>query len=675
MDTAGFAPQPRGAAEDELRLVDTSAIVADSVARLERVGPLKRRFAVIRMWPDQAVAEHENVERLRDAARLIGVELVEVDKFGHILGSPNAKISKADVDFVLHLHFETAKTYDAISVAAMWNPTQFYFDWGFKKYWGNQVSHDIFAYTGSQEIRSLVRAVRGDVVAEDMPLLNHTLAEPIYAPAARASYQAFYCGINWEKMSGKKGRHDEVLKALDRAGKLDVYGPEELQGIKVWEGFRGYKGSLPFDGRTVIKRIAQAGACLVFSSDAHKSADIMSNRLFEALAGGAVVIGDEHPFIPKAIGDNYICIPSSLPAEERARLITDALARFEADPAAARELATRAQAHFLNSFHLSAQIANVYESVGRFMARENAILSGLTEPVVDLVLQPLVDEASTVVSRTRELKANVGNAARITIIVGRDQLAWFSEKLSDVARVVGLPSRQTSILMPYDCINAIGAENLTAPKAVFLLGIEELYIDSLLDICQESRGLSVTRVGTLLKHFDSKGGGWFDYIPTSSQLQEVHESAMSSAIFDTAWLKSKIQVRGLSWRDICLIAELEDGCVNESARTCTVINLKEYEAILARDIRQELPVLDTKTLIPLSANLKSTISSSVVTRRPVNQEATIYTNLSGQHILTEVTAMPPLERWALALSLYQSVPIPGWVRKFITFCRKSVGIR
>ena len=240
------------------------AIVSDPVTRARHriadLPRLRRAFGVIRMWPDQAVAEHENIARLRDAARLLDVQLIELDKHGHILGSPRKRVTNEDVDFVLHLHFETAKTYDATSIAAMWNPTQFYFDWGFDRHWNNQMSHDIFAYTGSAEIRKLVRASRGDMVADGMPLLNHTLAEPIIPPKRHDAYRILYCGINWEKLTNKPERHIGVLRELDSLDMLDVYGPESIRGIKVWEGYKGYKGPLPFDGRTIIRKISDAGA-------------------------------------------------------------------------------------------------------------------------------------------------------------------------------------------------------------------------------------------------------------------------------------------------------------------------------------------------------------------------------------------------------------------------------
>ena len=72
-----------------------------------------------------------------------------------------------------------------------------------------------------------------------------------------------YCGINWEKLTGKKGRFDELLKKLDENNLISIYGPEIFHGIRPWEGYRNYKGEIPFDGISMIKEIAKCGIALV----------------------------------------------------------------------------------------------------------------------------------------------------------------------------------------------------------------------------------------------------------------------------------------------------------------------------------------------------------------------------------------------------------------------------
>ena len=77
-------------------------LLADATQRIARLSGVKRTIGIIRMWPEQACAEHECVERLRTAAELVGVRVIELDKCGHIVGTPRQRVAREDVDFVIH---------------------------------------------------------------------------------------------------------------------------------------------------------------------------------------------------------------------------------------------------------------------------------------------------------------------------------------------------------------------------------------------------------------------------------------------------------------------------------------------------------------------------------------------------------------------------------------------
>jgi hypothetical protein len=656
-----------------------SAAAADPVCRArERVAGLssmKRVLGVIRMWPEQACAEHECVERIRTAADMIGVRVVELDRFGHIVDTPRQRVTRDDVDFVIHLHYETAKTYDAVSVAAMWNPTQFYFDWGFDRHWSNQMSHDVYAYTGAAEIKKLVRASRGDLVADSMPLLNHTLADPIIPARPHDRYRAFYCGINWEKLTNRPARHDAVLRELDRRGILDVYGPREIRGVKLWDGYQGYKGSLPFDGRTIIGKISEAGTCLVFSSDAHMRSGIMSNRLFEALAAGAVVIGDEHPFIPRAIGDNFVHVPSSLTAEERARRIGDALGRFNRHPEEAVAMAKASQAALISSYHLCSQLADVYEAVQGFVQQAAASTPSADASVVDFVIQPLAGDADLLRRRIDRLVQASSGRARVILLVDAKHARWYDRIGGDAVRVVPVAGTLGRMLAPGEMLEHAGPW-LTSPKVTFLCGIEELFIDTFLSACREGGSHPVARVGHVLRHHDQKGDVFYDYARGASELHALHDAALGCVIFDRAWLSRNVPVRDLSWKDVCRIAELQCQSVVDCPVTSVVVDITEYERILHRITSPPSAELDPEALRRLASPIRETISlnATVVARLPATSTAPGRA-LSEDNLVTTVLGMEREKRWKLLLNLYHAVPMPGWLRRVITLCRRAAGIR
>jgi glycosyltransferase involved in cell wall biosynthesis len=650
--------------------------VSEARRRVDDLPGIRRTIAVILMWPEQACAEHECVERLRTAAELIGVKVIELDKFGHIVGTPRQRVAREDVDFVIHLHYETAKTYDAVSVAAMWNPTQFYFDWGFDRHWSNQMSHDIYAYTGSPEIKKLVRASRGDFVAADMPLLNHTLADPIIPPRIHDEYRVFYCGINWEKLTNKPARHDAILRELDKKGVLDVYGPTEIRGVKLWDGYEGYRGSLPFDGRTIIGKIADAGACLVFSSEAHINSGIMSSRLFEAMAAGAVVIGDEHPFLPAAIGDNYIRVPATLPAEERAKRIVEALERFGRDPQEAFALASASQRAMLESYHLCTQLANVYEAAHRFSERSRALTLPSADPVVDLVVQPLYGDANVVLQRVNGLAKSFQGRARITALVDPKLREWYEGHVDSTVQIVSLPATQSRILGPMECFELAG-NRLTCPKVTFLLGIEEVFPETFAAACIEAKGHPVARVGHVLRHRDKAGNVFYDYFRGAGDLNTLRDPALGCVIFDRDWLANRVPLRTVSWKDLCRMAILERQTMVECPTTAIVIDITDYEQIIHRYALPKAVPLDIETMSRLSGSVQESISSGAIVAacRPAAVTAEPVRGLSAGNLIETVHGMDQEQRWRLMLDLYHSIPLPRWTRRFLTFIRKSIGIK
>jgi hypothetical protein len=650
---------------------DAATMIADPVTRacrrLDELPRRRRAFAVIRMWPEQAVAEHENIARLRDAARLLDVQMIELDKYGHVLGGPRRKVTDDDVDFVLHLHFETAKTYDALSVAAMWNPTQFYFDWGFDRHWNNQMSHDIFAFTGSPEIQRLVRASRGDAVADDMPLLNHTLAEPIIPPRPHDGYRVMYCGINWERLSNKPQRHVDVLRELDGLDLLDVYGPESIRGVRVWEGYKGYKGPIPFDGRTVIGKIADAGACLVFSSEAHIRSGVMSNRLFEAMAAGAVVIADEHPFVERALGSDYVLVPSSLPTPERVALIAGALGRFRKSPEEAVALATAAQNRLLASYHLCDQLAGLFEAAARFR-RANESTAAAT-PLVDIIVQPVNADSATIQSRVTALARSLRESARITLIVDGSHEEWYRRMCSGVATIVPLPGRQSRILAPHECI-ALARPVLGCRKIAFMYGIEEVFAEPFLAACRDCGDHPVALMGHVIKYADATGNVLYDFARAAHDLSSLHDAAMGSVVFDRAWLERNVGINGTIWRDVCRVSILERGTIVDCPRSAVVIDLDAYNAIPEDLRRTATESLDFQALAHVSAGTVRPLSPNALVIQPRTR-----IEAARPDVVELVRVLDPEAKWRLALDLYKSVPLPRWLRGTITLVRKCVGIR
>lgn len=311
------------------------------------------RIGVIRYWADRPAAEHEVIARLSAAAQARGHGIIELHPDGSRIHLAEEEVP---LDFVLNLHFATPKNLDLPHVGPLWNPVRFYHHFGFVPHFANQLSHDYLASCGSEVVDSAFAPFRPQLFENGLPVLNHTVPERYIEPRLRVDRAAFYVGINWERMSGGPGRHDALLRLLDVQGASAIHGPEEMDGIRPWEGFRTYKGQLPFDGWSVVEAIADAGAALVVSSSEHYRDGVMSCRPFEAAAAGVPLISERHPFMVEHFRGAALFFDERAPHAEQAEEVVSLIARLNSDPDLAVDLATRAQALVRSRFNLDVQL-------------------------------------------------------------------------------------------------------------------------------------------------------------------------------------------------------------------------------------------------------------------------------------------------------------------------------
>lgn len=392
-------------------------------------------FAVVKLWPGAKVAEDEVIARLKVAAKKLGLRCIEIAADGRMIEPPKTIVTGKDVDFVLHLHFETPKAYDAFSFVALWNPLQFYYDYQhgkYRQYAENIASHDDALSCDSHGADAQYERLIAHDATRLPPLfkLYHSLADPIIAPRPGIK-KLFYTGINWEKLGKGKSRHQALLELLDETGDLKIYGPRSLYGVKLWDDFKSYIGPLPFDGISVVKEIADAGIVLALSSEAHKDAEMMSNRLFEGLAAGAVVISDENPFARRHFGDALLYIDSSLPTDEVFTQIRQHLQWMRTHDAEAVALAQKAQAIFKERYTLDASLDTLYRGLpARKQALQVRIPATATIPEVEICyLMPEYD-SDLLETMLDSSEAQTYPALRFTLLIDKGEEARHHKRLS-----------------------------------------------------------------------------------------------------------------------------------------------------------------------------------------------------------------------------------------------------
>lgn len=322
------------------------------------------RIAIIHTWPDIKNAEFEVVERIKLACVNCGIDIDVINSQGiviesNILDLVSRKVSNETHLFAISLHFQSPKVFDLYTYIALWNPVDYYHVFGFSAVTEKTCSHDdvLSCESSPADALALLNFQRlGKRYLEPIKLF-HNCPKPYLGPNITSTATLFYVGINWERLSGRKGRFHDLLLDLDENNMVDIYGPELFLNQRPWEGFKNYKGEIPFDGKSVVNSINAAGICLALSSKQHQDSGILSNRLFEGMAGGAVVITNKHPLVNKYFQDCvYILDDENLTEGEIAIEVKNIIHEIRSDVRSATSRVLRSQEILSSLFSLEGSL-------------------------------------------------------------------------------------------------------------------------------------------------------------------------------------------------------------------------------------------------------------------------------------------------------------------------------
>ena len=314
---------------------------------------------LLRHFPKLKAAEHEVIERLAASATELGwsVHIQNVDKSFDV---NEIALVEDEADLVLDIHYEYPKFLKPNSIGAVWTPTSFMKDWDLPYVWENQLSHDNLVHTDSDKIDKLLKSFRPE---KSFSVLNHSIPlswSPWINEATRnAVPKAFYAGINWTKLSGRPGRHNHFFKELDHMEVLDIYGPKKISHVIPWKGFKSYRGEVPFDGKSILRKARESGISLVLSADQHLKEGMISSRLFEGLAASNAIISDRHPFIMKHLGDRALYLDFDRGDEYAANQLREYVKDFQENPSKLASYQKASEEIFASKFNLTTQLSNI----------------------------------------------------------------------------------------------------------------------------------------------------------------------------------------------------------------------------------------------------------------------------------------------------------------------------
>lgn len=388
---------------------------------------MRNAFAIYHTWPDLRNAEYEVLQRVLGAARNIECDVAVIDNSGKILwSSPTMNLREGEalspdaVDFAISLHFESPRVCDIYTYYALWQPIVFYEDFGYKLSLDKFTTHnDLLSCHSDIADNHALNIFNGIGRAPIEPLetLFHTLPEPFLDPDITDESKLFYIGINWERIGRPKGRYHDLLVMLDKKELVQIYGPEEVQGVAPWGGFKTYQGELPFDGSSIRDAINESGVCLALSSVAHRNTGIMSNRLFEGLAGGAAVIATPNPLIDKYFKDVVYEVDDSRGEAILGQEIQSALRDIRLNPEKAMERVREGQRILREKCSLESSIKSIFKNNDMRIANFRA--KALKETEVTVVLLFTAGNAADLKVCVEDYARQASSKVHLHIILGR----------------------------------------------------------------------------------------------------------------------------------------------------------------------------------------------------------------------------------------------------------------
>ncbi|MFL1780507.1 putative glycosyltransferase domain containing protein [Candidatus Hepatincolaceae symbiont of Richtersius coronifer] len=139
-------------------------------------------------------------------------------------------------------------------------------------------------------------------------------------------------------------RHGELIRLLDKKDYCEFYGP-----MTAWKGIKSYQGQLDM-GNQIFETINNAGICLAIHSPLHRMYEFYTNRVFECISSGAIMITDKFNNLDNIFGDTIFSLDFSKPDEEVIKEIDEIVFWVRNNPEEAKKKVLKSQEIYKNVF-------------------------------------------------------------------------------------------------------------------------------------------------------------------------------------------------------------------------------------------------------------------------------------------------------------------------------------
>lgn len=306
-----------------------------------------------------AIGEREMAERLKCAAKKIGIECLAISLNSQDLIKrvfpiyANIALHKFKPDLILSLQGDEMDYKEAKHYVALTHGSDYYFSPRTTLSLQNIMQFDGFLVSFPDMEKLLTYA---NFVQKRCNTIRwySTCAQTTFKPLK--NFDLFYCGANMAKTPfGTK--YKVLFSLLDHSGFLRVFGYKDE-----WRHApNSYRGYIRSDGESLLNKMHDIGVTLVLHDPDHYIGGTPTARIFEAAAAGTVIISDHHPFVQKEFGDSVLYIDQNLRPEEIFAQISTYMQWIKQHPEEANKLAQRSHQIFLQKFTLEKQLLNLLD--------------------------------------------------------------------------------------------------------------------------------------------------------------------------------------------------------------------------------------------------------------------------------------------------------------------------
>lgn len=328
------------------------------------------------MDPKVVNGEREYMSRLLKALHNLGMDYIIADSNGNVYDYDKQCLTgQTHLDFDVQVtfcnHYSELPVLDTYTMMALWNPLIYLVHTDlmthFKKpkptrsakFFETYDAYDDWQTPSPKQSDIFQKYIGKDKACfDEYPLYLPSVSKSNILPPADKFEKIFYVGVGWDSfIPGKVARHVHELSSLSDQGLMDVYGPKQFWEERADE--LNYKGEIPADGETIFSTIRSSGITLALASPEHVDSDIATNRVFEGIASGSIVISNIRGQVYEMFGDNILYVDALRDEEQRLQQILDHHKWIQENTDKVREMVANAQNILAEKYCLEALISNI----------------------------------------------------------------------------------------------------------------------------------------------------------------------------------------------------------------------------------------------------------------------------------------------------------------------------